>query len=467
MDQYTAEWQAWHDARLAELATPFGWLSLTGLTWLADGESAAWDGDTGTFGRDGDWVHFTLHPGTSAGPGTEALELLGRPGDHAEVRIDAEDRMSARVAPGHSLNWILVDSVMYELLDRDGHIGLRRRDSKAPLLSRFVDVPTFPVSQDWIVRASFEPYPEPVPRRIASAVPGVELDAELTGEVHFELGGHTHRLRATGSPETGLILRFHDYTNGETTATWRRLNIGLPDARSTVILDFNRTINDPFAFTPYSTGPAPVPENMLPQAVRAGERKPTQTLGEAGINTPVLVIETSSTPGVEDILPGFGENGIELTHVRVSRGEPLPPVAGFAAVVLFGDIEGDALSDDQRAEITDLLTDVMAARLPVVGAGSAAQFLTQAASSATLTAGRLTFEGMPPDVGRIPLAVTADIAGDGLFRQNISKLGSDGIGYIEIDKLAGEATGYSRSEALTITWRDLVERFARLVHTNS
>ena len=466
VDQYTAEWHEWHDARLSALATPFGWLSLTGLTWLDEGETTAWEGGPGTFVRDGEWVHFTLAPGTSAGPGKDALEIMGRPGPAAEVRVDSDDRMSARVAPGESLNWILVGHVLYELLNRDGSIGLRRHDSKAPLLSRFIDVPTFPVSQDWVVRAAFTPYPQPEPRRIASAMPGIELDEQLSGEVEFELAGHTHRLRTTGCPGSGLTVRFHDYTNGVTTATWRTLNIGLPDAGNSVILDFNRVYNDPFAFTPYATCPAPVPENILPLAVEAGERRPTQTLSEAGINTPVLVIETSPTPGVESILARFDENGLEVTHVQVAEGEVLPPLAGFAAVVLFGGFEGDDLSAERRAEITELLTDVMATRLPVVGGGSAAQYLTHAAAHDTLTAGRLTFEGTPADLGRLPLAVSADIADDGLFRANISTLGSDGIGYIEIDKLADEAPAATRNESLTITWRDLVERFARLVHTN-
>lgn len=466
MEQYIAEWQEWHDARLSALATAFGWLSLTGLTWLDDGVAVSWEDGPGTFVRDGEWVHLTLAPGTSAGPGKDALEIMGRPGPLAEVRTDPEGRMSARVAPGESLGWVVVGHVLYELLNRDGSVGLRRHDSKAPLLSRFIDVPTFPVSRDWVVSAAFTPYPVPEERRIASAMPGIELDEQVTGEVTFELGGHTHRLKTTGGPDSGLTVRFHDYSNGVTTATWRTLNIGLPGSGGAVILDFNRTLNDPFAFTPYATCPAPVSENMLPLAVEAGERRPTQTLGEAGINTPVLVIETSATPGVGSILERFDDNGLDITHVRVSEGESLPPLAGFAAVVLFGGPEGDALTAEQRAEITELLTDVMATRLPVVGGGSAAQFLTQAASHDTLTAGRLTFDGMPDDVGRIPLAVSADIADDALFRANISKLGSDGIGYIELTKLADAAPGDDRSEAYTITWRDLVERFARLVHTN-
>lgn len=485
MEQYSAEWQAWHDARISDLATPFGWLSVTGLTWLTSLQPVTWPEAPGTFTVDGDWVHFTLADGVSAGPSKAALEVMSRPvgqrcgGDAAhdsiparashpaaEVRVDSSESMSARLDDGESINWFVVDHVTYELIRRDGSYGIRRRDSKAPLLQRFIDIPAFPLSQEWIVSGAFTPYPEPEQRRIATACPGLELDEQLTGEVRFTLCDVEYVLKTSGSPEHGLHINFHDYTNGRTTATWRRINLGLPDAQGHVIIDFNRTINYPFAFIPHATCPAPVPENILPLAVEAGERRPTQTLSEAGINTPVLVIETSPTPGVESILARFDENGLEVTHVRVADGEALPPLAGFAAVVLFGGFEGDDLSAGQRAEITELLTDVMATRLPVVGGGSAAQYLTQAAAHDTLTAGRLTFEGMPADLGRLPLAVSADIADDGLFRANISTLGSDGIGYIEIDKLADEAPAATRNESFTITWRDLVERFARLVHTN-
>jgi uncharacterized protein (DUF1684 family) len=40
-----------------------------------------------------------------------------------------------------------------------------------------------------------------------------------------------------------------------------------------VILDFNRSINPPCAFTPYATCPLPPPQNRLTLAVTAGEKK--------------------------------------------------------------------------------------------------------------------------------------------------------------------------------------------------
>jgi uncharacterized protein (DUF1684 family) len=38
------------------------------------------------------------------------------------------------------------------------------------------------------------------------------------------------------------------------------------------VLDFNRAINPPCAFTPYATCPLPPRQNMLTVAVRAGEK---------------------------------------------------------------------------------------------------------------------------------------------------------------------------------------------------
>ncbi|MEL7210409.1 MAG: DUF1684 domain-containing protein, partial [Actinomycetota bacterium] len=41
-----------------------------------------------------------------------------------------------------------------------------------------------------------------------------------------------------------------------------------------VEIDFNRAYNPPCAFTPFATCPMPVPDNRLPMAIRAGERRP-------------------------------------------------------------------------------------------------------------------------------------------------------------------------------------------------
>lgn len=510
MDQYAAEWQTWHDARLADLATPFGWLSVTGLTWLDDGETTTWEGGPGTFERTGDEVRFTVAPGVSAGPAKEALELMGRDDDGVSVRIDSTTVMTARAAPGRSLRWILVDGVMFELINREGHVGLRRHDAKAPLLARFVDVPTFPLDKRWIVAAEYTPFPEPMVRETATAMPGIDEITEISGELRFVLDGHEHRLKTGGCPQSGLSITFHDYTNGDTTASWRRLNIGLPDAGNHIILDFNRALNEPFSFTPYSTCAAPVPENILPLEVTAGERRPTQTLGESGVNTPILLIETSGGLRTPHVLEWLDENGVEVTLSRMADGDELPPAIGYSAIVLFGLDSGAQMTREAEAEVRELITDALATRTPVVGIGSAARLLAEAAGHDSLTSGddwaagddRVAGEGgsagaesagrvldgaepggaeagsveaggagsVPVDLGtgggfgRMPLAVSPEISEDTLFRRSVTRFGPDGIGYIMLDQLTAAMDAGDRTEAVTMTWRDLIDRFSRMVH---
>jgi uncharacterized protein len=48
---------------------------------------------------------------------------------------------------------------------------------------------------------------------------------------------------------------------------------GVMERDQSVLIDFNRTINLPFAFTAYGTCPAPVPGNRLALPVTAGEKK--------------------------------------------------------------------------------------------------------------------------------------------------------------------------------------------------
>jgi uncharacterized protein (DUF1684 family) len=45
------------------------------------------------------------------------------------------------------------------------------------------------------------------------------------------------------------------------------------DTAGTVVLDFNEAVNPPCAYSPYATCPLASPENRLPVAVPAGEKR--------------------------------------------------------------------------------------------------------------------------------------------------------------------------------------------------
>jgi uncharacterized protein (DUF1684 family) len=85
---------------------------------------------------------------------------------------------------------------------------------------------------------------------------------------------HEIRLHAEAEKLGALTVTFHDETNGNTTDEWRKLSVSRPRPDGSVVLDFNRAINYPSAFTPYGTCPMPVAGNSIDAAVEAGEKLP-------------------------------------------------------------------------------------------------------------------------------------------------------------------------------------------------
>jgi uncharacterized protein len=163
-----------------------------------------------------------------------------------------------------------------ELAMRAGRYAIRTRDSASPVLTEFTGVPTYGYNPEWEVTGRFEPYPEPVDVPIATANPLVDGVHRTVGEVVFRVpgSGHEFRLQAEEEKLGALTVTFHDETNGDTTDDWRKLSLPRPRPDHSVVLDFNRTINYPSAFTPYGTCPMPVKNNSLDVRVEAGEKLP-------------------------------------------------------------------------------------------------------------------------------------------------------------------------------------------------
>ncbi|WP_349829157.1 DUF1684 domain-containing protein [Brevibacterium litoralis] len=489
MDQYSAEWHTWHDARLSDLARPFGWLSITGLTWLCPGEDTTWEGAPGVFrleerpgaGRRSHpetWVTLELAPGVSAGPAPAALDAMSHPTDDVEVD-SADGVMSVRIGEGADLLWVLVDTVQYEVLNRGGHVAIRRHDSTSPLLAGFLDVPTFPLSPDWIVAGRFTAFEAPVTRRIDTAACGLDLDARFTGTVTFTLGGREYSLYVGGDPAKGLDLTFHDGTNGESTAAWRRLSLGVPDAEGRVFLDFNRAVNYPFAFTPYATCPAPVEDNRVDLLVEAGERRPLQTMTTEGVTTPVLLVETEDDLEIDTLLAVWDTQGLDLTRVDLPGMAGVPAVSAFDAIVLVGDADRDSHDRPADAGLEPELVDALAARRPVVAIGTAAPVLLAAAKVAAEDSVSAAETGLIPVVGedatpgdptgdvRLPqgvIVVTEDLGELGGVKDFVSRAVGTGVVAIEGIDLHQEQPREAAPEERA-PWLTLASRFAKFLRT--
>jgi uncharacterized protein (DUF1684 family) len=260
-------WQRFRTNRNKALATRHGWLTLTSFQWL-ESEPSAVDLAPGLWSTDG-----TTAALTAATQDGLTLVATGEP---------VVGTISADLTNEDSLMWVQYggadgQQVVVELAMRADRYAIRTRDSGSPVLSEFDGVPTFEYNPDLVIEAAFEPYPEPVAIPIGTANPLVDGVHYSVGEVVFRLPGidHEYRLHAEEEKLGALTITFHDGTNGDSTDEWRKVSTPKPRPDGSVVLDFNRAINYPSAFTPFGTCPMPVKGNSLDAKIEAGEKQPT------------------------------------------------------------------------------------------------------------------------------------------------------------------------------------------------
>ena len=269
-DPQLARWQRFRNSRNAALASAYGWLTLTSFQWLED-RPAAVELAPGLWSTDGTAAFLTA----AASDGLTLVET-GEPVDGT---------VSAVLADEESLMWVQYGGddgrqVVVELAMRADKYAIRTRDSQSPAFTEFDGVPTFDFRPDLAVEARFVPYSEPVDVPIGTANPLVDGVHRSVGELVFRLPGSDHEFHLQAEEEKlgALTVTFHDETNGESTDEWRKVSTARPRVDSagnaSVVLDFNRAINYPSAFTPYGTCPMPVKNNSLDYRIAAGEKEP-------------------------------------------------------------------------------------------------------------------------------------------------------------------------------------------------
>ena len=252
---FAAEWKAWHERREARLRAPDGWLALVGLHWLAPGENRV-EGLPGV---------FTLADGRVA--------LTAGPGDG--YRLDGADapvvaRALATDADGKPDRLRLGERIVM-IIQRGEARAVRVWDARSPERTRFQGVPCFPPDPRWRLEARWEQYPAPKTLELP-AVAGPPQKAEAPGRAHFTVAGVEYALEPV-LEDGDLLFVFRDATSrAETYGAGRFLSAAAPQGGK-VVLDFNRAVNPPCAFTAHATCPLPEPYNILPVRIEAGEKR--------------------------------------------------------------------------------------------------------------------------------------------------------------------------------------------------
>ncbi len=264
---FTAQWQDWHRRQEARLADPHGFLAITDLHWLTP-EPQRFPDAPGT------WSTGTVGVTVVLGDGEE-LVVDGTP-----VRGDYHFGV---IPERGGVNAVWNDAVI-EVARRGGHDILRPRHPNTPLLLGFVGTPSYAPDPRWVVVGRYVPFDQPRPTTVGAAVEGLEHVYDAPGRVEFELDGQALALTAfPGHGPGSLIALFTDATSGVTTyAANRVLTLDPPAADGTVVLDFNRAVNLPCAYTDLATCPLPPAENRLTVAIEAGEKIPYERAGQHG-----------------------------------------------------------------------------------------------------------------------------------------------------------------------------------------
>ncbi|MCG7309079.1 DUF1684 domain-containing protein [Brachybacterium sp. ACRRE] len=275
---FTAEWTAWHEAHERSRTDPLGILAATGLHWLgrtrlrAPGVPGAW-----SVGPQGPLVELAEGEVLTAGGeelrGTRQLAPFMHDGTVLLHFVDrASGASGASGAPGTSEHG--VDGVA-EVARRGSGVMLRPRRADSPYLASFTGTKAYPADPQWAIDARFVADSAPTTRRVDAVLPGIQHSFSSPGRLEFERDGRTHRLTAFAGADGALTVLFRDATSGITTyAASRSLTVPAPSADGSAVLDFNRAVNLPCAYTDFSTCPVPPRENTLPFCVDAGEKVP-------------------------------------------------------------------------------------------------------------------------------------------------------------------------------------------------
>ncbi|WP_285571110.1 DUF1684 domain-containing protein [Geothrix limicola] len=271
-DAYRKSVDDWHAAREARLAAEDGWLSLIGRDWLNPGENTLGTapGSTvllpegvapakaGLFILEGTTVRFRTLPGSG-------ILLNGKPAVEAVLKSDADEHPDQLQA----------GRVRFYVIRRGDRFGIRLKDPETPARKAFHGVPRYPVDPAWRIEADFIPYNPPQTRPIGTVI-GTTESMTTPGLLRFKVGGREVTLEPMiEDPEhPELFIIFKDTTSTHGTYPAGRFLYAEMPKNGKVILDFNRAINPPCAFSMFATCPLPPKQNHLAVDVPAGEKNP-------------------------------------------------------------------------------------------------------------------------------------------------------------------------------------------------
>lgn len=247
----------WHDDRLAELGAPASWLGVVGLFWLEPGANVVGSASDCAVRLPSGPPRFGVLDCDGA---TVSWQPAG--GDARPLRTDAAGDPD-RIPCG---------TLEFFVIERDGRLAVRLRDLDWRRSRDFAGIDCYPYDPAWRVDARWETLSVPATMEVPTMT-GELKSVEVRHRAVFDIGGKSLSLLPMEVGNDGVFFVFRDASSGRETYGGGRFLRAPPPQGGRLRLDFNFAYNPPCAFTAFAACPLPPPENRLPLAVQAGERR--------------------------------------------------------------------------------------------------------------------------------------------------------------------------------------------------
>lgn len=267
--------------REENLRREYGWLSLTGLFWLKEGDNAMGSAagnpirlperapaQAGIFTLQDGHVIFTKAPDVAMRINEEQLGAVV-----TALRVDTSGEPDYLFLgdPSSPRSGSLGTSLRLMVIERAGHLAIRVWDPASAVRRDFAGCIWYEADARFRVTARIETYPEPRQFMIDDIV-GIQRPVTMHAALAFQIGGKEYRLDAERQDDNSYDIIFKDTTAGKTTYSAGRYLTTEVAEGARLIIDFNFAYNPPCAFTEFATCPLPLPQNILPIAIEAGEK---------------------------------------------------------------------------------------------------------------------------------------------------------------------------------------------------
>ena len=255
---YLEHLERWRAERLEKLAAEDGWLNLVGRWDLQPGPAS---------------VGSALQNDIVLSSGPERLGVVTLEAD-GNVVFASADKSTVRIVPDRKTPpRFSVDRFLFEVMSVGNRLSLRARDKQHDGLVYFSGIDHFEVDEHWRIVAEWIPLDRPIEADVETMI-GTINKVTVTHKAAFERDGVRYELLPSYGTAQSPQFIVRDRTAGEKTYPASRFVYGEGIDGETIVLDFNKAINPPCAYTDYAVCPLPPPQNILPFSIEAGELKP-------------------------------------------------------------------------------------------------------------------------------------------------------------------------------------------------